>query len=309
MRRQFGRTVAALAVAATAACTGSATPGATPTPGASGSPAPTPGALVVGVKVDQYGTGFLDTANYRYSGLDVEVAQHVAHRALHTEAVHYLPVSSHTREAALRSGAVRYFAATYTMTAERSANLDLAGPYLITSQGVMVARTGPRIAKPTDLNGRRVCVIGAKPNANPGGTDRSLAESELLKAAPRAIPVRKGSYHVCLGSLRRGETDAFSTDAAILYGYADLKANADLRVISGLELASQIMYGLAFRKEDRELCLAAAGALKELIHSGTWDNHFKNTLPAYAKAVPMYQTTLRPSAEMIDQQSCHTPAV
>ncbi len=252
------------------------------------------GTVTVGIKVDQFGTGYLDIAHYRYSGFDVSTSRYLTHALFGVDEPYFLPVSSQTRESTLASGAIRFFAATYTMSAQRAAQFDLAGPYLVTTQGVMVSRRSPPISTPADLKDRRVCVNGKK----------SLSEDVLVQHVPGAIPVEEDDYHACLDDLRNGNVDAFSTDSAILYGYAGDPANKDLHVVRGLTVASDIMYGVAFRKSDHEMCLRAKDALKQMLRDTWWDNTFKNDLPVYASDYFDYQTSLKPTADMVEQFSC-----
>jgi glutamate transport system substrate-binding protein len=264
-----------------------------PTPPASSSTA-SGSPVIVGIKVDQFGTGYLDIAHYRYSGFDVSTARYLAHALLGVDDPYFLPVSSQTREPTLTNGAIRFFAATYTMTAQRAAQFDLAGPYLVTTQGVMVGAHSPAIHTPNDLKGRRVCVNGKK----------SLSEDVLVQHIAGVIPVEEDDYHACLDDLRNGNVDAFSTDSAILYGYAGDPANRDLHVVHGLTVATDIMYGVAFRKSDHELCLRAKDAIKQLLRDTWWDDTFKNDLPVYASDYFDYQTSLKPTANMVEQFSC-----
>src|SRR6202041_1900213 len=72
-------------------------------------------ALIVGVKVDQYDTGWLDVRTYTNEGFDVDVANLVSQKVFHVQEPDFLPVSSSTRASALVSCAIRYFVATYTI--------------------------------------------------------------------------------------------------------------------------------------------------------------------------------------------------
>src|SRR5262245_12946450 len=106
------RSMSVILVALLVACA----PAAAPPPEGTTAPA-VPGPMIVGVKVDQPGTGFLDVATYRYSGMDVEIGRAVSRRLLgpgqgESGEPYFLPVSSDTRVPYLKAGAVRYFVAT-----------------------------------------------------------------------------------------------------------------------------------------------------------------------------------------------------
>lgn len=267
-----------------------------PAPGATVRTIETKSPLVVGVKVDQEGTGYLDVATYRYSGFDVDLAREMSKRLFDVDEPYFLPVSSDTREKTLAAGAVSFFVATYTMNAARSANHQLAGPYLITRQGVMVKAGRTDITSIADLDDKTVCVVG-------GG---SLSAEQFEKAVSGAKATALGSYSDCLRNLRDGRYDAFSTDLAILYGYAP--KNSGLTVVKDLVIGSPIFYGIAFRPDDGELCRRTRDQLKTIVGpGGSWASIFQANLSAYANANPDYLTQVKPSATQIDDNSCRTP--
>lgn len=121
--------------------------------------------LPPGIQVDQYGTGYLDVnnsdnqGNYHYTGFGVDIALYLSRQLFGQDPV-FLPVSSATRAMYLADGAVRFFAATYTIDQPRQKRFDLAGPYLVTAQGVMAGPHSPPIRSLLDLNGKTVCVVG-----------------------------------------------------------------------------------------------------------------------------------------------------
>lgn len=305
---------AAVCVTATACWPGKPDPPPSPTPTVSATQATAvppaqsaPGcasssALTIGVKVDQYGTGYLDVRTYTYEGFDVDVANYMASALFNDQTPYFLPVSSDTREAALASCAVRFFVATYTTLPGRQKEFDIAGPYLVTFQGVMLGPHSPSITGLSGLDHRRVCVAGKG----------SQSENVLRQNVPKAIPVAVDSYSTCLKQLRRGNVDAFSTDLAILYGYLSDPSNSDLRIVKGVTIGDPIFYGIAFRKSDHALCLRARDAIKAMISSQSqqWDSDLdKSTdLPDYVADQGLYPAGLKPSAQQIDDNSCVTPA-
>jgi len=299
-------TAAVFATAILTSCTSSGPAPATPRPTdqAAGRPAvsSSPGcvsssAVVVGVKVDQYGTGYLDVRNYSYQGFDVDIATYISSALFGTSTPYFLPVSSDSREQVLTACAIRFFAATYTITPDRQMQFDLAGPYLVTFQGVMVGPHSPRISTVNDLNRRRVCVVGKG----------SQAEAVLQQYVPAAIPVGVDTYSTCLALLRDGNVDAFSVDLAILYGYLTNRVNGDLSIIKGLTIGNPIYYGIAFRKSDHALCLRAAAAIATMLTSKQWTIDIGVDLPNYVADQGLYPEPLMPSGQQIDQNSCVTP--
>ncbi|WP_422754849.1 transporter substrate-binding domain-containing protein [Micromonospora sp. WMMD708] len=249
--------------------------------------------MIIGVKVDQEGTGYLDVATYGYSGLDVDMSRELATRIFQVNDPFFLPVSSDTRESTLEQGAVAFFAATYTMNHERSLRFKLAGPYLVTRQGVMVRKDQKSISSLRDLAGKNVCVVG-------GG---SLSEKLFEKNVSGAHATALTSYSECLRKLKDRKYDAFSTDQAILYGYAP--KNSELTVVPDLVIGPEIMYGIAFRKDDQARCEKARDELVKIVGAGgPWASMFRDNLPDYASAHPDYLTQVKPTASQIKVNSC-----
>ncbi len=253
-----------------------------------------PHGLVIGIKVDQYGTGHLDVRNYNYSGFDYDVAQYISEHVFTGDEPFYLPVSSATREDALKAGAIKFFVATYTIDQPREAKFEIAGPYLVTVQGVMVGPHSPVIRNVADLNGKTVCVVG----------QGSESEDILKEYAAGVRPVEAADYSDCTKELHDGNVQAMSTDQAILYGYLQQKGSTGLRVVPSLTLGNPIYYGIAFRKTDRQACLRTENTLIAMTRSDQWDNYFSADLPAYKAAVSNDQTQLKPTVQEIKQNSC-----
>jgi glutamate transport system substrate-binding protein len=299
-----GRLMSFIAAAITIAILSSCMP-STPTPVDStahpaASPAPSctsSSALVVGVKVDQFGTGYLDVRNYSYQGFDVDIADYISGALFGNSNPYFLPVSSDTRESVLASCAIRFFAATYTTLPGRQKEFDVVNPYMVTYQGVMLGPHSPQIRTLSDLTGKRVCVVG-----NGSATMQVLQEN-----VPHAIPKQVDAYSTCLTQLRAGDVDAFSTDLAILYGYLTDPANSSLHIVKGLTIGNPIYYGIAFRKSDHSLCLRAATAIKTMITSKQWATDLGSDLPDYVADQNLYPDPLQPTAQEIDQNSCVTP--
>jgi len=301
-----------LAAAVTTACTSAAGTASEPAPPAppqatvskvSAQPQPSPSAgctssstLVVGVKVDQYGTGYLDVRNYSYAGFDVDVATYLSSTLFNDSDPYFLPVSSDTREQALASCAIRFFAATYTISPLRQAEFAVAGPYLVTYQGIMLGPHSPRITTVSQLDGRRVCVVG-------GGSE---TQSVLNEFVPQAIAEPVQTYSGCLTELRNGDVDAFSTDLAILYGYLTDPANSGLRVVPGVVIGDPIYYGIAFRKSDHLICLRAVTAIEEMIRTKQWQADLDTDLPNYVNSQALYPSPLQPTNQEIAANSCRS---
>jgi glutamate transport system substrate-binding protein len=196
--------------------------------------------VVVGVKEDQPGLGFKDPVSNERGGFDVEIAQWIAASlGFDADKIEYKTIPSANREQELVNGNVDYYVGTYSITDKRKTQIDFAGPYLITGQGLLVAADNEDINGPDDLAGKIVCsVTGSTPlqrirdEYNPGDT------------------VEYDTYTQCLEQLRAGSVDAVTTDQAILAGY--VAQEPDAFKIAG-DTFSEERYGVGLPKGDTVL--------------------------------------------------------
>ncbi len=196
--------------------------------------------VVVGVKEDQPGLGFKDPVSNERGGFDVEIAQWIAASlGFDADKIEYKTIPSANREQELVNGNIDYYVGTYSITDKRKAQIDFAGPYLITGQGLLVAADNEDINGPDDLAGKIVCsVTGSTPlqrirdEYNPGDT------------------VEYDTYTQCLEQLRAGSVDAVTTDQAILAGY--VAQEPDAFKIAG-DTFSEERYGVGLPKGDTVL--------------------------------------------------------
>ncbi len=196
--------------------------------------------VVVGVKEDQPGLGFKDPISDERGGFDVEIAQWIAASlGFDADKIEYKTIPSANREQELVNGNIDYYVGTYSITDKRKAQIDFAGPYLITGQGLLVAADNEDITGPNDLAGKIVCsVTGSTPlqrirdEYNPGDT------------------VEYDTYTQCLEQLRAGSVDAVTTDQAILAGY--VAQEPETFKIAG-DTFSEERYGVGLPKGDTVL--------------------------------------------------------
>ncbi|MEU2778368.1 transporter substrate-binding domain-containing protein, partial [Streptomyces sp. NPDC007162] len=116
------------------------------------------GKIKVGIKYDQPGLG-LQNPDGSFSGFDVDVATYVAGQlGYKPNQIEFVQTKSADRENALARGDVKFIAATYSITDERKAKVDFAGPYLLAHQDLLVKKDST-ISKGTDLNGQKLCSV------------------------------------------------------------------------------------------------------------------------------------------------------
>ncbi|MFE7846376.1 glutamate ABC transporter substrate-binding protein [Microbacterium sp. NPDC057407] len=198
------------------------------------------GGVVVGVKNDQPGLGMEDPTTGERSGFDVDIARWIAASlGYDQDQIEYVTIPSANREQAIVNGDIDYYVGTYSITDDRKEQIDFAGPYFITGQGLLVAADNDDINGPDDLEGKIVCsVTGSTPlqrirdEYNPGDT------------------VEYDTYSQCVEQLKAGSVDAITTDEAILAGY--VAQDPDNLKIAG-EPFSEERYGVGLAKGDSAL--------------------------------------------------------
>lgn len=196
--------------------------------------------VVVGVKNDQPGLGIEDPVSGERSGFDVDIARWIAASLGFSEdQIEYVTIPSANREQAIVNGDIDYYVGTYSITDSRKEQIDFAGPYFITGQGLLVAADNEDINGPEDLAGKIVCsVTGSTPlqrirdEYNPGDT------------------VEYDTYSQCVEQLVAGSVDAITTDEAILAGYVAERPD-DLKIAG--EPFSEERYGVGLPKGDTAL--------------------------------------------------------
>jgi len=198
------------------------------------------GKVTVGVKEDQPGLGFLDATTGERSGFDVDIARWIAASLGYGEdKIDFKPIASANREQAIVNGDIDYYVGTYSINDKRKQQIDFAGPYFITGQGLLVAKDAPEADKLEDFNGKTVCsATGSTPIQN-------------IKANFKDIKTQEYDlYSACVEDLLNGKVDAVTTDQAILIGYAAQYPD-DIKVTGGL--FTEERYGVGLPKGDDAL--------------------------------------------------------
>ena len=245
------------ALLALAGCSGSS-PGASPSEGASApayqvasgvtiddSPtfkkASSRGNLIIGVKEDQPGFGYLDVVSGERSGFDIEIARWTAASlGFPADKITYKAIPSVAREQALSNGDVDIYVGTYSITDKRKQQVDFAGPYFQTGQGILVGASNDKIKSKEDLvAGVNVCsVTGSTPIQN------------IRTNYPAVKTTEFDTYSQCVEALKAGQVDAVTTDESLLLGFASQDPD-NLKVVG--EPFSKELYGVGLPKGDDAL--------------------------------------------------------
>ena len=198
------------------------------------------GTIRVGVKQDQPGLGFKDAATGEYTGFDIEIAKWIAASlGVAADKIEFKPIPSASRESAITNGDIDYYVGTYSITDKRKQLVDFAGPYFVTGQGLLVKKDNTDIKSEKDLAGKNVCsATGSTPIQN------------IKSNFPDTKTTEFDTYSKCVEALKGGQTDAVTTDQAILIGYAAQEPDA-LKVV-GQPFTTE-KYGVGVPKGDTAL--------------------------------------------------------
>ena len=224
--------------------------------------------VIIGVKNDQPGLGYLNPKTNKFEGFDVEIARLIAAKlGFDPETkIKYKAIPTAAREQAISNGQVDYYVGTYTINDARKKQISFAGPYFIAGQSLLVKNDDQTITGPNTLQGKRVC------SATGSSSIRRVREQNLTDKI-----VEFQNYSQCVDQLLAGQVDAVTTDDAILKGYA-AQDPQHVKVV-GVPF-SQEPYGVGLPLTDNALRAKVNDILEAAIADGTWKRIYAGTLGA-----------------------------
>jgi glutamate transport system substrate-binding protein len=198
------------------------------------------GKVTIGVKEDQPNLGYLDAATGERTGFDIDISRWIAAElGFGEDDIEFVAIPSANRESAIVNGDIDYYVGTYSITDSRKEQVDFAGPYFVTGQGILVAADDDSISSENDLEGKTVCsATGSTPIQN------------IKDNFPGTDTEEFDTYSQCVEALKDGQVDAVTTDAAILIGYASIEPDA-LKVVG--EPFTEERYGVGLPLGDDAL--------------------------------------------------------
>ena len=123
------------------------------------------GKVVVGVKEDQPGLGYLDVTTNERTGFDVDIARWIAASLGFDEGdIEFKAIASANREQSIVNGDIDYYVGTYSITDKRKQQIDFAGPYFVTGQGFLVGKNSgiDDVKDVSDFKGKTVVLRAGK---------------------------------------------------------------------------------------------------------------------------------------------------
>jgi glutamate transport system substrate-binding protein len=196
------------------------------------------GKVIIGVKEDQPNLGYLDVTTNERTGFDVDIARWIAASLGYDEEdIEFKAIASANREQALVNGDIDYYVGTYSITDKRKEQIDFAGPYFVTGQGLLVRADDDTITSEADLG----------PDTTVCSATGSTPIQNIRENYPDVPTEEFDLYSACVEALINGDVDAVTTDQAILIGYAALYPD-EVKVVG--EPFTEERYGVGIQKGD-----------------------------------------------------------
>jgi len=225
------------------------------------------GKVVIGVKEDQPGLGFLDATTNQRSGFDIQIARMVAvGLGVPADKIEYKPIPSAAREDTISRGDVDYYVGTYTINDGRKQRISFAGPYFVAGQSLLVRKDETAITSKDTLKGKKVC-------SATGSTPIKRVKDQGLTEPANIVEFQ--NYTQCVDQLLSKQVDAVTTDDAILKGYA--AQSPDKLKVVGANFSEE-PYGIGLNKDDSVLRGKINDLLQKSFDDGTWKKIYDATL-------------------------------
>jgi polar amino acid transport system substrate-binding protein len=222
------------------------------------------GRLVAGVSADTYLLGSRNPLTGQIEGFDIDMVKAVAEAILGDEDLYQLKViTAAQRIPALEKGEVDIVARNMTITCDRWEQIAFSSEYYRSGQKILV-RKGSKAKSISDLGGQKVCA--------PKGTS---SMDNLIKTAPKAIPVAADNHTGCLALFQQGEVAAITGDDTVLAGLA---AQDPYAVVPAQKAFTAEPYGLGFNKDDVDLVRFVNARLGQMRTDGEWTRIYNRWL-------------------------------
>lgn len=154
---------------------------------------------------------YWDPKAKEFRGFDVDIARAIAaDLGFREEMIEWVSLADlPDRRSALRADNADMVVASFSMTAERSADVTFAGPYLVVPQAVLVPKD--RITELDTI--RDLSEPGVTVCTTTGSTSEEVLEKRDIEYYPQ------DTNALCMDGMRSGEYDGFSTDLHLLAAY------------------------------------------------------------------------------------------
>lgn len=218
------------------------------------------GNVTVGSATDQPGFSRLIIGTNHTEGFDADFIRWLGEDSPQKWNPRLVPTAVDQRVPALKNRSLQLVIQTFSITDERLKDIDMAGPYLVNYQGVMVRSGDSSFPTPDSLRSRDVCA--------PKG---STSEIELEKRG--VFVTTEPGISGCVARLRARQVDAVSTDQLLLYGYAQL--DSSLYVVPENTFGLREEYGVGLPYGSYDECLQITESIKRFVNSPAWHDYLR----------------------------------
>lgn len=221
------------------------------------------GKLIVAEALDAPLLSQQDPTTKDVTGFDADLAKLLAIYILGKPSVEIVPPSTQTREAMLQNNTVDVVFNTYTITTQRAAQVDFAGPYFSDGLAVAVKSDNNSIKGIGDLGGKTV-IVGAD----------TPAVTEVPAKQKTVHLITFGTDPEAVQALEQGRGDAYVNDETLLA--SDASQDHQIKVV-GLPFTSE-GYGIGLKHGDSQFKNFINTWLLATEKNGTWAKVWKATI-------------------------------
>ncbi|NKY15640.1 transporter substrate-binding domain-containing protein [Streptomyces somaliensis] len=252
--------------------------------------------LNVGYKEDQPGTSFRDESTNVFDGFEVQLGLHLEEKI--KKRLFPVDLKTKDRVQVVKDGDVDLLLATLSVNEDRIQEVDFAGIYMTSRQGLLVSDEAYAngIKDPTVFAGKKICTL-----------EGSTSYTTLMEYRPDVLSLAEiepaSKIKDCVKLLEEGRVQGISTDQVILYGLADHHADQNFYVVPEIDFGPTQYYGVAVKKmKDREWCRYLKEIVDKYVRSSTWEQNFKIQLGLAEEEVGFRK--FRPSRHDSNAMSC-----
>ena len=225
------------------------------------------GKIVIGVKQNVPLIGLKNPVTGDLQGFDIEISKIVARAIFGTDkgTIQFEDASvSANRIPFITDGKVDVTIATFSITTARKGQIDMAGPYYVAGQDILLYKVeAANIKSVDDLNGRKVCAQSAS-------TSLDLLKTKVPKATFLELP----GVNDCVEALKDGRVDAVSTDDTLLAGYAE---KFPAFALVGKPFSTE-NYGIGLKKGDTAFRSYLNDVIEASYKDGSWKKAVESTI-------------------------------
>ncbi len=222
------------------------------------------GRLIAGVSADTWLLGSRNPLTGRIEGFDIDVVQQIADAILGPGAkVELRVITTADRLRVLEQHQVDVVVRAFSMTCDRWKSIAFSAEYYRAGQKILI-RKGSPITGLASLAGKKVCA--------PTG---STSLTNLIRLAPKAIPVPAATHTECLVDLQQGQAEAITGDDTILAGLA---AQDPYAVVLKEKAFTQEPYGVGIPADDIDMVRFVNAVLEREHTSGEWEKSYDTWL-------------------------------